>query len=667
MKGKMTEQFEQPISLALSGGGTRAMAYHLGVLKFLAERGLFERVTRISTVSGGSLVTGLIYRSAGFRWPSSEHFLKTTLPELTKLLCDRSLQAEALSQIFWPPNLRYLLSRANLVALELQEHWGFNIPLKCIPSGPEWSINGTNAQNGKRFRFKGTQIGDYNVGYAEAPDFPLACALAVSAAFPVGIGPLRIKTDDFVWKIRPNYGAPEMSAQVVELDYEYLHLYDGGLYDNLGSEALFDIGKLQSKHPGDYIIVSDAGAPLTYGMSWGPLSPERLKRMMDVMSDQTRALRVRSFVNFLQQNPRNGAFIPIGTNITDPKCAEAEFARTFPTTLDRFDRRDFERLVSHGYDVALKTNRDYGVYGQATATTDSGAPSDTTSAATAATSVKPKPATVKPSFAPASSPYAIVGKRKAAEEEQPKPLVLFEAVDVAVARLLGKAPPKPREPAKLRRMPEWWEKWGEELLSPPIAGLGIGGLLLMIDNFVSTAASSSSRFDHWFTEAIKKVAPFLFAVSFVLFGIALVLAAIPLLRRSRLALLRAIAKVGQDAATFAFGAVFVLGAHQAIGHGLSAAEWAISAYVSYLLAVLAAVSWGVREITHEFTTRAVRSVSGLVVSLAVGGLFVYFGVPALITSTKAQQDERQAFKAPLTQKGAPAGSVSSSSASAAVY
>ncbi|MEF9672493.1 patatin-like phospholipase family protein [Pseudomonas sp. PCH446] len=45
-------------ALALSGGGVRAMAFHLGVLKYLAEQQALERLTQISTVSGGSLLVG---------------------------------------------------------------------------------------------------------------------------------------------------------------------------------------------------------------------------------------------------------------------------------------------------------------------------------------------------------------------------------------------------------------------------------------------------------------------------------------------------------------------------------------------------------------------------------------------------------------------------------
>ena len=52
------------IGLALSGGGVRAAAFHLGVLRRLAAEGLLERVSVISTVSGGSLVTAAVMAEA---------------------------------------------------------------------------------------------------------------------------------------------------------------------------------------------------------------------------------------------------------------------------------------------------------------------------------------------------------------------------------------------------------------------------------------------------------------------------------------------------------------------------------------------------------------------------------------------------------------------------
>ena len=65
---------ELKIGIALSGGGMRAAVFHLGVLGRLAEDGLLEKITRISTVSGGTLVTGLIYSIAEKSWPHEQFF-----------------------------------------------------------------------------------------------------------------------------------------------------------------------------------------------------------------------------------------------------------------------------------------------------------------------------------------------------------------------------------------------------------------------------------------------------------------------------------------------------------------------------------------------------------------------------------------------------------------
>ena len=178
------------IALALSGGGIRAMVFHLGVLKCLAERGLLEQIARVSTVSGGSLLVGLMLEENGLAWPSSGTFQSRIYPIMREKLTSRSLQWSAVRQLLRPWNFRYILSRANLMALALKNEWQVTSRLSDMPSSPEWSINGTTAEDGKRFRFKKSDIGDYTLGYAKPGNYPLANALAVSAAFPGGFGPL---------------------------------------------------------------------------------------------------------------------------------------------------------------------------------------------------------------------------------------------------------------------------------------------------------------------------------------------------------------------------------------------------------------------------------------------------------------------------------------------
>src|SRR5262245_11584264 len=55
---------EPGIALCLSGGGYRAMLFHLGALWRLNEAGYLPQLDRISSVSGGSITAAML----GFQW-----------------------------------------------------------------------------------------------------------------------------------------------------------------------------------------------------------------------------------------------------------------------------------------------------------------------------------------------------------------------------------------------------------------------------------------------------------------------------------------------------------------------------------------------------------------------------------------------------------------------
>lgn len=361
------------IGLALSGGGTRAMAFHCGVIRWLADTECLEQVTHISSVSGGSLLTGLILRLSSWKWPSSGHYKVEVLPRVRKSLTEQDLAYQATVRLFNPSNWKYLLSRANILAQTIEANWDINVQLTNLPVQPVWSINGTTAETGRRFRFKKTAVGDYELGYADAVNFKVAEAMAVSAAFPGLIGPFAIKTTDFTWHKRESWGASLESAERKQPPFKHLHLYDGGVYDNLGTEPLFDSGKQKPKDDTDFILVSDAGAPLPRGNLGFSLNPFRMKRIADIMSDQARALRVRSFVSFLQNNPQGGAYIQIGTSAREKleaykqnnpllvsallmedwlTSSEATRAANYSTNLSKMNERDFDLLEQHGYETA---------------------------------------------------------------------------------------------------------------------------------------------------------------------------------------------------------------------------------------------------------------------------------------------------------------------------
>jgi NTE family protein len=358
----MTSRSETPIALALSGGGVRAMVFHLGVLKLLAERRLLENVRRVSTVSGGTLLIGLLLHEASMRWPSSDDFITSLYPRLRQRLCERSMQWGAVRQLSMPWNWRFFLCRANLLALALREEWGIRDKLSDVPIVPEWSLNGTTAETGKRFRFKRDSMGDYTLGYASPRDFPLANAIAVSAAFPGGFGPFTLDARQYTWHKRQAWADPADAAVQAVPQHKQLRLYDGSVYDNLGLEPIFDAGRGQTKHHGDILIVSDASAPLQKGFLAFGLNPWRLKRLADIIGDQARALRVRTLSHYLQGSPGRGGYIYINTPVSDgAACSSAAFAATFPTTLRRVTLAEFDALCEHGYRVASRVENTYGL------------------------------------------------------------------------------------------------------------------------------------------------------------------------------------------------------------------------------------------------------------------------------------------------------------------
>ncbi len=366
---------DRAIGLALSGGGVRAAAFHAGVLRRLAELGALENLCHVSSVSGGSLLVGLMLRTGGYQWPGSAEFLAAGYEHIRSTLTSVSLLGHAVRALLLEPrNWRFLLSRANVVATSIAACWDIRAKLGELPAQPIWSINATTGEDGRRFRFRGVSAGDGDVGYALVASYPLAEAMAVSAAYPVGIGPLRMVAADYRWRRRDTW---ERVADEPDIPppLRKLHLYDGGLYDNLGLEPLWNMGSRRiraSAGPIDCVIVSDASALLRTQPIPGPLNLSRAARLMDIVSAQARALRVRAFVNALRTGEVSGLYLPIGavagtglrpdsppdsedddgTDWSVPlNPAQVAAVAGFRTTLGRIDVATFDLIARHGYET----------------------------------------------------------------------------------------------------------------------------------------------------------------------------------------------------------------------------------------------------------------------------------------------------------------------------
>jgi NTE family protein len=69
---------EKRVGLALSGGGYRAAAFHLGTLRKLYQLNILDKVDVLSTISGGS-ITGAAYLIKQWNYPAFEKQMINTL------------------------------------------------------------------------------------------------------------------------------------------------------------------------------------------------------------------------------------------------------------------------------------------------------------------------------------------------------------------------------------------------------------------------------------------------------------------------------------------------------------------------------------------------------------------------------------------------------------
>ncbi len=372
------------IGLALSGGGFRATVFHLGVLARMAEENRLEDVTFISTVSGGSLCTGMVYAQSGFSWPSSGSFLDNVVPQARKLLTTLDLQLDLIWRALRSP-LSIFETRAGDLSRLLQERWGITASLRDLARQPRWLINATCYETSKNWRFERFRMGDYRFGYTHDTDIPLSDALAASAGFPGLIGALALDTRPYSWfrytdKSRelkePTDPDSDMqrTTEPVTPPYLAVHLWDGGAYDNLGLEALHNF--VEGWREGiDFLIVSDASGrskPEAY-----QAGPKALYRMITgIMMDQMRSLRSRAIWERMINHKDPGAFCQVGNTCRGvlenagreqeiaqlcPQCLSPEEARRaadMETVIRRLTQEEFERLFRHGFEVA-----DYTLFG----------------------------------------------------------------------------------------------------------------------------------------------------------------------------------------------------------------------------------------------------------------------------------------------------------------
>lgn len=353
------------IGLALSGGGFRATVFHLGVLARLAEQRCLEDVELVSTVSGGSLAAALVMACNGMRWPTSAGYLDHVLPAAREKMTTQDLQGAVIGDVLRFP-LRLFHTRADEMSRELQKRWAVTGPLSGLPEHPRWMINSTCYETGRNWRFERQRMGDSSFGHTTDTDIPLADAVTASCGFPGLVGPLVLDTRKHSWA-RPEGSVRSQPA------FRRLHLWDGGVCDNLGVEGMHSFLNGWEQNV-DLLLISDGcarGRPEPY-RTWK--APRRL--IFGLMLEEIRSLRFRAIVERARNHDDQVCYFQIGSSCQDVlsftgregdierisgnvQCdQDRERAAYFETTIRRLRQPEFECLFRHGFEVA-----DYTMYG----------------------------------------------------------------------------------------------------------------------------------------------------------------------------------------------------------------------------------------------------------------------------------------------------------------
>jgi NTE family protein len=308
------------LGLALSGGGFRAAAFHLGVFRQLTTLGLLDKIDVVSCVSGGSIAGGFL----AAHWGTPD-----VLDRLATYLATRSVAVSSVIGGLVDPFHTRLEALAETYDRDLYH----GRTLGDLDRAPRIYFNATNLATGNLFFFVAggggpAEAGEHELGVVATPSFPVSRAVAASSAFPPVFPPLRLLAEVYP----PAAGV------------EYVTLTDGGVYDNMGVNPLF-----VAKNALDYMIVSDAGAPFAIDERPTESGALVLRASLDIMMEQIRGLEF----DRMKHRHKAGAgprplWFSIDSTSGENQPGDAVFASRIRTNLAKLSASELSVLTRHG-------------------------------------------------------------------------------------------------------------------------------------------------------------------------------------------------------------------------------------------------------------------------------------------------------------------------------
>ena len=255
------------ISLCLSGGGFRAVGFHLGAVEYLDHVGLLGNVNRISTVSGGTFVgaTWIVSLLEDKRFDDyfREYFTFNETADLMSLAF-ANLRAGRPGTPSGRNSLIVSMAEVHANTIMRSPEGGsyrFETILDADLPLDEIVFNTTELRNGLAFAFRKSTDPDAIIGNPElrisredAADARMADIVTASSCFPGGFESLAFP-DDFVW--RDKEPPTELRHQFSSDGKPHpVGFVDGCVYDNQGIETLLIDGAMHGEDT-DMAIISD--------------------------------------------------------------------------------------------------------------------------------------------------------------------------------------------------------------------------------------------------------------------------------------------------------------------------------------------------------------------------------------------------------------------------
>ncbi|MEM7065716.1 MAG: patatin-like phospholipase family protein [Cyanobacteria bacterium P01_B01_bin.77] len=375
------------VGLALSGGGSRAIAFHLGCLRALNKRKLLNEVSVISAVSGGAVIAAMYAYSAdsfdkfdsrvievlerGIQKDIAIKFLlsgrliesigtalisgtlalgaqglRTLLVSGNSFLKKETAKPPTWIQNIQPPLLRWV-SRTNAFEDVLKARFFGNKKLTA-PTRNNLNVvlNATELRTGNAFRYSNQVSSCWKFGKIENNDVEVAAAVAASAAYPLLLPALH-KLYDFVGK-----DGDVKKHKVV--------ITDGGVYDNSGVTCL-EPGRnpnfTEHAYSCDHIISCNAG----YGQFSGSDIPygvlARLRKSFATSSRKLQDATTQRLLMYRNNKSLKALILPylgqqdsnlirnLGDNIFPSNFVKRSDVVDYPTDFAAMPKKDIQQIT----------------------------------------------------------------------------------------------------------------------------------------------------------------------------------------------------------------------------------------------------------------------------------------------------------------------------------